>query len=54
MYTVTFYKGKFFGGEWVAIEVKANSHEDALRKARRKGYLRKDGWEWHSIIPPMI
>ena len=50
MYKVMFYKWAFFGGEWVTVEVKANSHENALRNARRKGYLLKDGWKWYSSM----
>ena len=50
MYKVMFYKGAFFGGEYAVIEIKANSHENALKNARKKGYLLKDGWKWYSSM----
>lgn len=51
MYEVIFYKGSFLFGETVSVKVSANSHESALKKARKRGYLLKDGWKWHSTMP---
>lgn len=51
-YIVNFYKGSIFCEDEIArVEVKADSHERALKNTRRKGYLKKDGWKWASIVP---
>lgn len=34
---------------FVDIKVKANSESAAIRNARKRGYLKRDGWEWYSI-----
>lgn len=50
-YCVCFYKNDIFTEEFTRVYVKASSHSGALRNARRKGYLSRDGWKWASITP---
>ena len=50
-YIVSFYKGFYITAEETHVRVKANTYENALRNARRKGYLLKDGWKWSTIKP---
>lgn len=49
-YEVVFYKGIIWE-ERTEVKVKANSYQRALKNARKKGYLLKDGWKWYSIQP---